>query len=71
MEDRFEKGMSVLKITNEKNIEDLFKELEDIAPDLSRFIVEFGFMNEFCAKLIKTLCSYEVFTENNVSLQHQ
>ena len=34
MEDRFEKGMSILKITNENTIEDIFKELEDIAPDL-------------------------------------
>ena len=43
MEDRFEKGMSVLRITNEETIEDIFRELEDIAPDLGRFIVEFPY----------------------------
>lgn len=43
MEDRFEKGMSILKITNEDTINDIFDELADIAPDLSRFIVEFPY----------------------------
>lgn len=43
MEDRFEKGMNILKITNEDAIEDIFNELEDIAPDLGRFIVEFPY----------------------------
>ena len=43
MEDRYEKGMSVLDITNKDTIDDLFKELEDIAPDLGRFVVEFPY----------------------------
>ena len=43
MEDRFEKGMSILKITNGDTINDIFDELADIAPDLSRFIVEFPY----------------------------
>jgi 4-carboxymuconolactone decarboxylase len=43
MEDRFEKGMNVLKITNKENIEKIFENLEDIAPDLGRFIVEFPY----------------------------
>ena len=43
MEDRYEKGMSILRITNEDTIEEIFKELEDIAPDLGRFIVEFPY----------------------------
>lgn len=43
MDNRFEKGMNVLKITNENTIEELFAELEDIAPDLGRFIVEFPY----------------------------
>ena len=29
MEDRFEKGMNILKITNEETIEDIFNQLED------------------------------------------
>lgn len=43
MNNRFEKGMNVLKITNENTIEELFTELEDIAPDLGKFIVEFPY----------------------------
>ncbi|MDR2623202.1 MAG: carboxymuconolactone decarboxylase family protein [Methanobrevibacter sp.] len=43
MSDRFEKGMSVLKITNKETIEGIFEELEDIAPDLGRFVVEFPY----------------------------
>lgn len=34
MEDRYEKGMNVLKEINKNNIENLFEDLEDIAPDL-------------------------------------
>ncbi len=43
MEDRYEKGMEILKITNKDAINGLFEELEDIAPDLGRFIVEFPY----------------------------
>ena len=43
MVDRYEKGMEILKITNKNRIQGLFKELEDIAPDLGRFIVEFPY----------------------------
>ena len=38
MDDRFEKGMSILKITNPDNIENIFEKFEDIAPDLGRFV---------------------------------
>ena len=43
MDDRYEKGMEILKITNKENIEDLFNNLKDIAPDLVRFAVEFPY----------------------------
>jgi len=43
MDDRYKKGMEILKITNKGAIEDLFKGLEDIAPDLGRFVVEFPY----------------------------
>ncbi len=43
MDDRFEKGMSILKITNPDNIENIFEKFEDIAPDLGRFVVEFPY----------------------------
>lgn len=43
MSDRYEKGMEILKKTNEENIEKLFEELGDIAPDLGKFVVEFPY----------------------------
>lgn len=43
MEDRYKKGMEILKITNKGAIEDLFEGLENIAPDLGRFVVEFPY----------------------------
>jgi len=43
MEDRYKKGMKILRITNKDAINGLFDELEDVAPDLGRFIVEFPY----------------------------
>ena len=43
MDDRYKKGMGVLEITNKENIENLFDNLKDIAPDLARFVVEFPY----------------------------
>jgi len=43
MTDRYEKGMEILNITNKNKIQEVFKELEDIAPDLGRLIVEFPY----------------------------
>ena len=43
VDDRFKKGMEVLKKTNQESIENLFDNLEDIAPDLARFAVEFPY----------------------------
>ena len=53
MEDRFEKGMSVLKITNKDNINDIFKIFEDIAPDLASFIVEFPYSEIYTREAVK------------------
>lgn len=41
--DRYNRGKKVLEKTQKEDINELFKELEDIAPDLSRFIVEFPY----------------------------
>ncbi len=66
MDDRFEKGMSILKITNEDNINELFDELEDIAPDLSRFIVEFPYSEIYTRKEVdlktRELCTVAALT---------
>ncbi|MBE6511252.1 MAG: carboxymuconolactone decarboxylase family protein [Methanobrevibacter sp.] len=66
MEDRFEKGMSVLRITNEETIEDIFRELEDIAPDLGRFIVEFPYSEIYTREEVdlktRELCTVAALT---------
>ena len=43
MEDRYKKGLEILKKTNKEGFENLFNNLEDIAPDLARFVVEFPY----------------------------
>ena len=40
---RYEKGKEVLQKTQKQSVEEIFKDLEDIAPDLSRFVVEFPY----------------------------
>jgi len=66
MEDRFEKGMSVLRITNSETIEDIFRELEDIAPDLGRFIVEFPYSEIYTREEVdlktRELCTVAALT---------
>lgn len=41
--DRYEKGKECLESIQETSVEEIFKDLEDIAPDLSRFVVEFPY----------------------------
>jgi len=40
---RYEKGKKTLESIQERSVEDIFKELEDIAPDLSRFVIEYPY----------------------------
>ena len=40
---RYEKGKKVLEDIQQRPVEEIFKELEDVAPDLSRFVVEFPY----------------------------
>ena len=40
---RYEKGKKTLEGIQERSVEEIFNELEDIAPDLSRFVVEFPY----------------------------
>ena len=40
---RYEKGKEVLESIQERPIEEIFEGLEDIAPDMSRFVVEFPY----------------------------
>ena len=40
---RYEKGKEVLEGIQERSVEEIFKDLEDIAPDLGRFVIEFPY----------------------------
>ena len=42
-EDRYKKGLEMLKIMNPKSYGQLAENLEDIAPDLARFVAEFPY----------------------------
>lgn len=66
MEDRYEKGMKILNITNGEKIEEIFKALEDIAPDLGRFIVEFPYSEIYTREEVdlktRELCTVAALT---------
>jgi 4-carboxymuconolactone decarboxylase len=42
-EDRYQKGMEMLKKMNPKSYKQLASNLEDVAPDLARFVAEFPY----------------------------
>lgn len=66
MEDRYEKGMNVLREINKENIENLFEDLGDIAPDLGRFVVEFPYSEIYTRKEVdlktRELCTVAAIT---------
>lgn len=40
---RYEKGKKTLESIQNRTVEEIFKELDDISPDLSRFVVEYPY----------------------------
>ena len=40
---RYEKGKKTLEDIQKRPVEEIFRELEDIAPDLSKFVIEFPY----------------------------
>ena len=40
---RYEKGKKTWESIQEKSVEEIFKDLDDIAPDLSRFVIEYPY----------------------------
>lgn len=41
--DRYEKGSKILEKIQKRKIEEIFEAIDDVAPDLSRFVVEFPY----------------------------
>lgn len=52
---RYEKGKECIESIQKKSVEEIFGDLEDIAPDLSRFVIEFPYS--------------EIYTRNEVDLK--
>lgn len=40
---RYEKGKEVLESIQQRPVEEIFKDLEDVAPDLGRFVIEYPY----------------------------
>ena len=40
---RYEKGKKCLESIQNRSVDEIFKDLEDIAPDLSRFVIEYPY----------------------------
>lgn len=66
MEDRFKKGMDMLNIINEGNIEKVFESVEGVAPDLGRFVVEFPYSEIYTRETVdlktRELCTIAALT---------
>jgi 4-carboxymuconolactone decarboxylase len=41
--ERFERGLATLRKVNEKGLEDLTRRLNSVAPDLTRYVIEFAY----------------------------
>lgn len=63
---RYEKGKKTLESIQNRSVEEIFKELEDIAPDLSRFVVEFPYSEIYTRQELdlktREICTVSVLT---------
>lgn len=63
---RYEKGKEVLEEIQEKSLEEIFKQIDDIAPDMSRFVVEFPYSEIYTRKEVdlktRELCTVAALT---------
>ena len=64
--DRYEKGKDVLESIQGRSIEEIFKDLEDVAPDLSIFVVEFPYSEIYTREEVdlktRELCTVAALT---------
>ena len=63
---RYEKGKEVLEGIQERPLDEIFKELEDVAPDMSRFVVEFPYSQIYTREEVdlktRELCTVAALT---------
>ena len=64
--DRYEKGKECLEDIQKIPVEEIFKDLEDIAPDLSRFVIEFPYSEIYTRDAVdlktRELCTVAALT---------
>ena len=63
---RYEKGKEVLEAIQERSVEEIFEGLEDVAPDMSRFVVEFPYAEIYTREEVdlktRELCTVAALT---------
>lgn len=63
---RYEKGKEVLEGIQQRPLDEIFKELEDVAPDMSRFVVEFPYSQIYTREEVdlktRELCTVAALT---------
>ena len=64
--DRYEKGKDVLEGIQKRSVEEIFKGLEDVAPDLARFVIEFPYSEIYTREEVdlktRELCTVAALT---------
>ena len=63
---RYSKGKEVLESIQERSVEEIFEGIEDIAPDMSRFVVEFPYAEIYTREEVdlktRELCTVAALT---------
>jgi len=64
--DRYEKGSKILEEIQKRKIEEIFEAIDDVAPDLSRFVVEFPYSEIYTREEVdlktRELCTVSALT---------
>ena len=63
---RYEKGKEVIESIQERSLEEIFEAIDDIAPDMSRFVVEFPYSEIYTREEVdlktRELCTVAALT---------
>ena len=63
---RYEKGKKVIEGIQERSLEEIFESIDDIAPDMSRFVVEFPYSEIYTREEVdlktRELCTVSALT---------
>ena len=63
---RYEKGKKVIEEIQQRSLEEIFEAIDDIAPDMSRFVVEFPYSEIYTREEVdlktRELCTVAALT---------